>query len=307
MKSLVLLVLFTIVNGRAGVSAIREDNRIVIRDGDQEILRYHAEPGKPPRNDIPKAYLRGGYIEALFTPTGRLLTEDYPANHLHHHGVWSAWTKTEFQGRHPDFWNMGAKTGTVEFVAVDRIWQKDDRAGFRVHHRFVDLTADPPVTALLETWDISAGRSRGSYVVDLKSTQTCATASPLVLPEYRYGGVGFRGNATWDGASNCKFLTSSGETDRTKIDGSRPTWTWLGGPVNGADCGVYLLDHPKNFRFPQPVRVHPSEPFVCFAPPRLGGMKISPGETHISRHRLILVDGPPSPEAATLWQSEYAK
>src|SRR6266566_5163143 len=52
-------------------------------------------------------------------PSGKLLTDDYPPDHKHHHGIWSPWTKTEFEGRHPDFWNMGQKLGRVEFVKLD--------------------------------------------------------------------------------------------------------------------------------------------------------------------------------------------
>ena len=51
------------------------------------------------------------YLHPLATPTGNVVTDDYPANHLHHHGVWTAWTNTVFQGRKTDFWNMGQGLG----------------------------------------------------------------------------------------------------------------------------------------------------------------------------------------------------
>ena len=38
--------------------------------------------------------------------------------------------------------------------------------------------------------------------------------------------------------------------------------------VDGALAGLAALVHPENFRAPQPVRVHPNEPFVCIAPER---------------------------------------
>src|SRR5439155_8283166 len=48
------------------------------------------------------------------------------------------------------------------------------------------------------------------------STQNCATASPLKLPQYLYGGPGFRGHRAWDGKEKTFFLTSAGESDRDK-------------------------------------------------------------------------------------------
>lgn len=288
-------------------TATRDGKQVVIRLGSKEILRYQAEPGELPRPEIPKAYLRGDYIQSIFTPSGRLITDDFPANHLHHHGVWSPWTKTEFEGRHPDFWNMGQGTGTVEFVSLDDIWQRDGKAGFSARHRFVDLSITPPKVVLWETWDVSAFPSDGRFIIDFSSTQTCATASPLELPEYRYGGFGFRGNTAWNGIKECRFLGASGLTDRDKLNTSREKWCWIGGTVDGATCGVTILGHPGNFRFPQPVRAHPDQPFFCFAPQQVGEMSIGPGEKYIARYRLVVADGEPDAKTAEGWWQDYAK
>lgn len=290
----------------AEITAKREDKQIVIRDGTLEILRYQAEPGELPRADIPQAYARGGYIQSIRTPSGRIITDDFPANHLHHHGIWTSWTKTGFEARKPDFWNMGAETGTVEFVAIDQVWQKDAKAGFQTRHRFVDLTAKPPKVALLETWDIRVSSGDGRFIIDFTSTQTCATDSPLKLPAYHYGGFGFRGNFAWNGAENCRFLTSAGLTDRTKVNQSREKWCWIGGKLDGETCGITLLNHPGNFRFPQPIRAHPSEPFFSFAPQQLGDMEIVPGEKYITRYRFVISDGEPDIEATEKLWRDYA-
>lgn len=289
------------------VTATREGKQVIIRAGAREILRYQAEPGDLPRPEIPKAYLRGGYIQSIHTPSGRLITDDFPSNHLHHHGVWNPWTKTEFEGRQPDFWNMGKATGRVEFVALDSVWQKDGKAGFQARHQFVDLTAKPAKVALLETWAVSVTFADQRYIIDFASTQTCATDSPLRLPQYHYGGFGFRGNGAWQGAENCKLLSASGLTDRTKLNTSRESWCWVGGMIDGEVCGVTILSHPENFRFPQPVRIHPEEPFFCFAPQQLGEMAIAPGTKYTARYRLVIKDGNPDAKAAGAWWDEYSK
>ena len=81
----------------------------------KQVLAYQGAKTKVPEGVGPE-FERGGYIFPVFTPSGKLIVDDFPADHRHHHGIWSPWTKTEFEGRHPDFWNMGAKTGTVEVV-----------------------------------------------------------------------------------------------------------------------------------------------------------------------------------------------
>ncbi len=286
--------------------AVREGKQVIIRDGEKEILRYQAEPGDLPRPQIPAAFVRGGYIQSIHTPSGKLITDDFPADHLHHHGVWNPWTKTEFEGRHPDFWNMGQMTGRVEFVALDRVWQENGKAGFVARHRSVDMSAKPEKTAMLDKWSVEVSVTGKNYIIDFTSTQTCAGESPLELPEYHYGGFGFRGNWAWNGPANCRFLTASGLTDRIKVNTSREKWCWVGGKVEGATCGVTILGHPSNFRFPQPVRANPDQPFFCFAPQQLGLMRIVPEETYVSRYRLIVADGEPDAVAAEAAWVEYA-
>jgi hypothetical protein len=293
----------------ATVTAKREGKQIVFRTGDREVLRYQAEPGEFPRADIKEAFRRGGYLHPIYTPSGKLVTDDFPSNHVHHHGIWMPWTKTEFEGRKPDFWNMGDGKGRVEFVTVEKLWEKDGRAGFTAQHRFVDLTVQPSKTALNETWEIAVSSTTDGtprHIIDFTSTQTCATDAPLKLPKYHYGGFGFRGNWAWNGSSALSVLTSEGETDRKKVNESRAKWAWVGGSVDGQVAGVALLGHPDNYRFPQPVRLHPGEPFFCYAPQQLGDMEIKPGTPYVSRFRMIVADGQPSREDVEGWWKAWS-
>ncbi len=309
MKPLSLLAVLAVVALPAAaenVSAIWDGKQVVIRAGDKEILRYQAQAGDLPRTDIKEIFKRGGYIQSIHTPSGKLVTDDFPPNHVHHHGVWSPWTKTEFEGRTPDFWNMGDGKGRVQFVKIDRIWDEEGRARFKVGHKFVDMIAKPEKAALWETWDVAVSSADNRYVIDMTITQTCATDSPLKLPEYHYGGLGFRGNRAWDGAENCKFLTASGLTDRLKVNTAKEGWCWVGGKVDGETCGVAIICHPSNFRAPQPVRVHPTEPFFCYAPQQGGAMSIEPGKPYVARYRLIVADGEPDAAVLKKAAAEYA-
>ena len=257
-------------------------------------LAYQAEAGQMPRPNIEQSFHRGGYIHPLVTLSGKVVSDDYPANHLHHHGIWWAWTKTEFQGREPDFWNMGQKKGRGEFVSLDQNWSGPVQGGFRARHRFVDLTAPTPVVAMNDTWEVRAYAAAPGdkyWILDLMSTQTATTSDPLKLPKYHYGGLGFRGNWGWNGKDKCSFLTSEGETDREKGNFTRGRWCDIAGDVDGQMAGIAILSHPKNFGAPQPMRLHPTEPFFCFAPQQLGDMEITPEKPYVSRYRFVVHDG----------------
>jgi hypothetical protein len=277
-----------------GIDVKTVGGQLQVTAGGAPVLHYQMDKEALPRPGIRPEFKRAGYLHPVFTPSGKIVSDDFPAQHVHHHGVWAPWTKTLFQGRDPDFWNMGKKTGTVEFVAVDWTWSGPVHGGFVARHQFVDLSAPgAPVTALHEVWEVTAYDVPGARVFDVLLTQVCATNDPLVLPQYHYGGMGFRGRGEWLGRDKAKFLTSEGETDRVKAHTAKVRWIHIEGAVEGGTAGVALLGHPENFRAPQPLRVHPNEPFICWTPQQGGEFSIVPGKPYVARYRFVAADGPP--------------
>ena len=54
------------------------------------------------------------------------------------------------------------------------------------------------------------------------------------------------------------------------------------------------------------MRLHPTEPFFCFAPQQAGDMELTPGKPYVSRYRFIVADNPPDrAELQRLWY-DYA-
>ena len=167
---------------------------VTFRLGPKAVVTYRGGRGVLPAG-VPEEYRRAGYLHPLVTPEGAVVSADYPKNHLHHHGVWTSWTKTRFDGRSPDFWNMGQKKGRVEMVGWLGAREAAEGAEIEVLHRYVDLTATMPTTVLMEGWKIRvpATPSGKPHRIDLMVRQTNVTDHPLVLPQYHYGGLGYRG------------------------------------------------------------------------------------------------------------------
>jgi len=256
----------------------------------KKILQYNygvvSTPGTDPVFD------RSGFIHPVWTPQGKVLTNNSPANHLHHHGIWSAWTSSEFEGRKSNFWESKEKQGKVECVKVEQKFAGPVCAGFRARHRFINLNGPAgPRPVLEEVWDVriyAVGTDPDAeYFIDLVSTQSCLTDAPLVIKEYRYGGIGFRGSKDWEGKEGVSFLTSE---NKTRIDGhaTKAKWVVAAGKIDGTDATVAFLGHPSNFRAPQPLRIHPDEPFFNWAVPQGGDFSIEPGKPYASRYRFIV-------------------
>ena len=86
------------------------EGKLSLRDAAEEILTYHTATSPPPAG-IAAHYARSGHIHPLKTPSGKIVTAEFPADHAHQHGVFFAWVQTQFAGHEVDFWNQGKRIG----------------------------------------------------------------------------------------------------------------------------------------------------------------------------------------------------
>ena len=288
--------------------ALREADGVKLNLGAATVLRYQMQARNP--GGVGQNFLRGGYIHPLYTPAAVLVTDDYPGDHRHHHGVWSAWAHTTFEGREMDFWNMGSGSAKVDFEALAATWDGPVHAGLHARQVFVDLRAPgQPRVALREQWLVTAYRTHDAapapyFVFDIDSTQEAATTSPVMLDQYLYGGFAFRGHAQWSSAIT--FLTSEGR-DRAGGDGTTARWCHMGGRVDGRQAGYAVLGHPSNFRAPQPMRINPTDPYFSFSPVKPSGFAITQGKPYVSRFRIVTSDGPADRALLDRLWNDYAR
>ena len=67
------------------------------------------------------------------------------------------------------------------------------------------------------------------------------------------------------------------------------------------------MGHPENFRAPEPMRVHPTEPFFNFAPQQAGDFVLEPGKTYVARYRFVIHDGAPDKDLLDRIWAGYAQ
>jgi len=284
--------------------AIKDDGqRLVVRIGGRPVLAYnHAVVPCPDRQQ--PWFDRSGFIHPVFSPAGQVLTDAMPPDHYHQHGLMFAWVNSTFEGRPVDFWNSKVQQGRIEHVKLVEVCEGDVFAGFTVELAHVDLTAPGgPKKALAETWQVRVYHRTDGFLFDLCSTQRCASKSPLVVNEYHYGGMAFRGAREWFDARSGDFLTSEG---KTRADGNhtRPGWVDAHGVIGGRTAGLTVFSFPDNFRSPQPVRLHPEKPYFCWAAMVPGSFTIEPAAVYVSKYRYYAHDNPLDVrEAETIWHA----
>ena len=292
------LTLVTGTSAGSGVNLTRTKSDLGINVGDRAALVYQTDKEKLPRTDIDVRFKRAGYLHPVLSPAGAVVTGNFPSNHVHHHGIWSSWSKVQFQGRATNFWETIEQKGNTEFLGIERSWNGPVHGGFVARQQMVDFTGPKSTPAINESWEVTTWRVEGvspaARVFDLLITQEATTSDPVVMPKNLYGGTSFRGRDEWNGKDNLVVLTSEGATTRETANMTRVRWCYFGGAVEGGgSAGIAMLSHPGNLSAPQPIRVHPDMPYVCFAPVQLGDVRIESGKPYTARYRFVVADGAP--------------
>lgn len=289
----------------------KKDGALNFEAAGKPVGTFIGKATQPLPEGIMPIFQRGGYLHPLFSPAGNAVTGDYPMNHFHHHGIWTAWTKAVFQGRNTDFWNMGDGLGKVDSEGIDSSWSGPVHGGMEARNEFTDLTSGQPVRVLSELWTVkvfaTGGAAKPYNLLELVSEQQPAGDDDLELPEYHYGAIGIRGPDGWNGAENATFLTSEGVTNRDEANGKPAKWIAMSGGTGEELATLAILGSPENFRAPQPLRVHPKEPFVSFSPQTAGDMAIRHGGKYLSKYRFVITDGEPDKDLLDRLWNDYAE
>jgi hypothetical protein len=287
----------------AVVRATKEADGVTVALAGATAFRYQMQGKLPP--GIEPQYLRGGYLHPILTPAGVLVSNDYPSDHHNAHGLWSAWAPVTFEGKNINFWAMGERTGKGDFDALLGTWDGPVHGGVRTRQVQVSLAGPQPKTALREVWVVTLYNVPGVpyFQFDLDSTQETASDAAVMIQQHIYGGFALRGHSQW--GNNADFLTSEGKT-RANGDGTNARWCFIGGRVDGKPVGYAALGHPDNFRFPQPLRINPTDPFFSLAPARAGPFAIVPGKPYVSHFRIVALDGPPDRALLDQLWEDYA-
>ncbi len=65
---------------------VSDDQGYLVTEGARPILFYQSAP-----RSLDGQYTRAGYVHPLYGLDGRMLTDDFPEDHLHHRGIFWAW------------------------------------------------------------------------------------------------------------------------------------------------------------------------------------------------------------------------
>jgi len=261
---------------------------------------------------VDTVYRRSGFIHPLWSPRGQELTRINAPDHYHHWGLWNPWTHVLFEKDTVDFWNLAKKQGTVRFANFINAASGDVFAGFKaLHQHVVFKKEDGEKIAINEVQSVKIyqpANNQNYYIADITIQLNCATESPVLLLEYRYGGLGIRATKEWD-KDNSVVITSEGK-NRKEADGSTARWCMVQGAVNNDYAGLIMMSYPTNYNYPEPLRVWPEEMnkrgdvFLNFSPTKNMNWLLTPGNEYLLKYRLLVFNDKFSKEQAEIaWQN----
>lgn len=285
--------------GEGDPFAIRRDGAtLIVERGGRPVAVYQLRdrefPGHPEQS-------RCGYFHALYAPSGRRVTQDGPEDHLHHRGLFLAWTRVSW-ARDPargwdesaNFWELRANSGRRAPAEVLEAVAEDGAARFTVRHdwRLRDRVI------LRETLAARvAAPSPSAYRLDLDFSLVPVDGAVRLSenahdepgnPNY-YGALGLRASEAF-APGNLVFTYADGR-DHSAVEDGRIEGAWVDvtGDLEGGTCGAVLAWHPEN----PPSRLEHWRKlrFIDADLTALGPVTIGAGTALRLRYRVIVHDG----------------
>jgi hypothetical protein len=278
------------------VTVVDKDGAIIIQSKQKNLLQYNYETVYPPAG-ADSAFKRSAFIHPLWSPKGQVLTRIQPPDHYHHYGIWNPWTHILYEGDTLDFWNLNKKQGTVKFANFNTIKSGDVFGEYQTLHQHTAFRNNGEEVIINETQTVRIYQSSGHenyYITDITIAMNCP-AKPVLLLEYRYGGLGWRTTEQWT-KDNSEVMTSEGKT-RKDADGTKARWCMVQGLVDADTAGVLMMSYPTNYNHPEPLRIWPEnqydrgDMFANFDPTKDMDWLLEPGNDYVLKYRLIVFNG----------------
>lgn len=272
------------VEGRAGT--------LTVLDGDRKVLTYVYGDQLPAGVDA--RYARSCYIHPLYSLDGEVLTEDFPRDHFHHHGLFWAWPEVRVRGVATSNWEPRQPPLRQRFVK----WAERTvtEAGARLVVENVWTLGGAEDVAEETVSIVVHGASRFGRAIDVEIALRPA-GGPIALrgaPEdgKGYSGLCFRGRSG-EGWDIRVFKGAAMTTDQGPLAadsaGAPFRWADLSAPGRG---GVTIFVSPRHPGFPLAWLIRNSYAGIlnpCW--PGLEGAVLAPDVPVALRYRLYVHRG----------------
>lgn len=281
------------------------------RDGDKQVLFYQAKP-----KSLDGKFERAGYVHPLHNLDGNVISEDFPADHVHHRGIFWAWHQLYVGDTQiGDPWicrNFLARVDEVAIVESSANTAAILATAHWVSPDWLDASgAQKPIVreeSRIDVWPVQ----ENSRAIDFRIKLTA------LEPEVRIGGSddvkGYGGfSPRLRLPKDIRFTAEAGGVEPQKTAVNASPWIDISGTFDeangnrkGSISGVAILCHPSLPGFPQKWILRKARSMQNPVYPGRTPVKISTKEPLELRYRLIVHRGSASKEQISNWYEAYA-
>ncbi len=264
-----------------------DGKRLHVYDGNQHVLTYNF--GLMLKPGVREDRARCCYVHPLYAPDGTLLTDDFPADHLHHRGLSWMWPTVDVDGERFNLWEIRGIRNRFEKwlkreavaatarIAVENGWYTAKRKVARETVELVVHHATPKGRPIDVTLTFEALESALSITGELPTKKG-------------YGGLGFR----FAPRKDTVITTAAGVQEK---DSNLLPFLWAdltGTFEGGRRAGATVIIDEKNPGYPNGWTLR-NYGYLGVAWPGLQLFTLSPGKPLVLRYRVLLHAGSPVP------------
>lgn len=280
-----LLVFYLAISVSAAQMTFEEEKEkgwLTLKDGEIDLLTYRF--GDQIEEGIDPGQTRSCYIHPIFSLDGKSLTDDFPADHPHHHGLSWTWPVVKTRGQETQTWHPAnlrqyfvrwlkreVLDGTAT-LSVENVWKLDGKE--EVAKEVVSLNVHP-IDEFGRTIDLELSFEAVGGTLEIGGT-----------PDQNkgYGGLTLRGAPAFKGFSI--------STDEGEIEGEPNNVRLRWADLSEEDMGVAIFVSPDHPDFPPPWVLRTSYAgLLNVSWPGLRSFTIQPGKRITLRYRLLIHQG----------------
>ena len=277
--------------------AVVDDRSLGLWESDKAVLVYNH--GAITKKGLPGARAHSSYIHPLYGLDGEVLTDDFPADHLHHRGLFWAWPHVTVDGRHHDQWMLdGSEPRFIRWgvretqpeeaqLGVENGWFVGPRQVMReqVMLRVHKATHEGRAIDLDLTWtplgqSITLGGAEGKS----------------------YGGLTLRFAPGRDTVITVPSGPSKDDLYMKPLPWADLTRLWAG---RQTPSGAAIFVHPRHPDYP-PTWLTRHYGVLCLGWPGVQPRTLAPGEPVRCRYQIWIHRGQLAPERLSKLQANYA-
>lgn len=277
-------------NGAVAEFSLEDNGKsLVVLDEGRPVLVYNYGPVVPPPGIDAARWTRSCYIHPLYGLDGDIISQDFPADHLHHRGVFWAWPHTAVGDRTMDLW--------VHQDAEQRFESWGNRvidahhAQVEVHNVWVFKDKPDPVVRETVRFDILAPTDRTRPIdFELRFENISAQSVRFLGATAKgYGGFCYRPDSS---RPDLRITTIQGYRAEDALALYTP-WADFSSRIapDKPFSGAALFQHPSNPGYPHPGWLLRYYGFLGASWPHLDSFTLQPGESFHLKYRLLIHRG----------------